>query len=247
MPATPAAGATLKGETIAGFEWADADLTEAVFVDCIIEDDQLGAVVLEAARFQRCRLSRCRFAHADLREAVFEDCVLTDPATHAGATFAFSRLDMARFLRCDLSFAHLDRSELHGVTLEDCNLRGARLHRLDFTRAMGRLRTRPSATFRRCNFHLADLTELKAPGCELAGSIFREADLSGADLEGADLRDTDLFGALLAEARLAGADLRGAEVSGLDLLALATRAGLKITLDQQYPLLTALGIDVHVE
>jgi fluoroquinolone resistance protein len=247
MPATPAAGATLQGETIAGFEWSDADLTEAVFVDCVIEDDQLGAVVLEGARFQRCRLSRCRFARADLREAVFEDCVLTDPSAHAGATFAFSRLDTARFLRCDLSFARFDRSELHGVTLEDCNLRGAKFDRVDFTRSLGRVRARPSATFRRCNFHLADLTEASLPGCDLAGSQFRETDLSRADLEGADLRDTDLFGALLAEAKLAGADLRGGEVSGLDLLALATRAGLKITLDQQYPLLTAMGIDVHVE
>ena len=61
------------------------------------------------------------------------------------------------------------------------------------------------------------------------------------------LHDTDLFGAMLAGARLAGADLRGAEVSGVDLLALATRAGLKITLDQQYPLLTGLGIDVCLD
>ena len=247
MPVTPAPGATLQGETVAGFEWADADLTEAVFVDCVIEDLQLGAVVLEGARFQRCRLGRGRFARADLREAVFEDCVLSDGAAHAGATFAFCRLDMARFVRCDLSFARFDRSELHGVTLEDCNLRGAKFDRVDFTRSLGRLRTRPSATFRRCNFHLADLTEASLPGCDLAGSQFRETDLSGADLEGADLRDADLFGALLGEAKLAGADLRGAEVSGLDLLSLATRAGLKITLDQQYPLLTAMGIDVHVE
>jgi fluoroquinolone resistance protein len=247
MPATPAAGATLKGETIAGFEWGDADLSAAVFVDCVIEDLQLGSVVLEGARFVRCRLARCRLARADLREAVFEDCVLTDPSTHAGATFAFSRLDLARFLRCDLSFARFDRSELHGVALEDCNLRGAKFERVDFTRGLGRLRSRPSAAFRRCNFHLADLTEASLPGCDLAGSKFREADLSAADLEGADLRDTDFFGAILAEAKLAGADLRGAEVSGLDLLALATHAGLKITLGQQYPLLTALGVDVHVE
>src|SRR5277367_562169 len=168
--AVPSAGATLRGETIAGFEWADADLTEAVFVDCVIEDLHLGAVVLEGARFQRCRLARCRFARADLREAVFEDCILTDPAAHAGATFAFCRMDMARFLRCDLSFARFDRCELHAVVLEDCNLRGAKVERSDFTRSLGRLRTKPAATFRQCNFHLADLSEVSLPGCDLAGS-----------------------------------------------------------------------------
>jgi hypothetical protein len=51
----------------------------------------------------------------------------------------------------------------------------------------------------------------------------------------------------LTDAKLAGADLRGAEVSGLNVLTLATREGLKITADQQYRLLTAIGIDVHAE
>ena len=243
----PAAGAVIEGRTIAGFEWAEADLTEAVFVDCVIEDEQLGAVVLEGARFTRCRVGRCRLARAELREAVFEDCVLTDPSAHAGATFAFSRLEQARFVRCDLSFAHFDRCEMAAVAFEDCNLRGARFTRVDFTKSLGRQRLGASATFRRCNFHLAELSEISLPRCDLAGSLFREADLSEADLEGADLSGADLFGAITSGAKLAGADLRGAEVSGLDLLALASRAGLKITIDQQYALLTALGIDVSLD
>ncbi len=247
MSTQPAAGAILQGETIANFEWADADLTEAVFVDCLIDGAQMSGVVLEGARFQRCRIVRSRMARADLRETVFEDCVFTGAADHIGLAVAFSRLDLARFVRCDLSFATFDASELHGVTLEDCNLRGARFRRVDFTRSLGRRRSVAAATFRRCNFHLADLTEASLPGCDLAGSRFREADLSGADLENADLRDCDLFGALTAEAKLACADLRGAEVSGLDLLALASRSGMKVTLDQQYALLTAMEIDVTVD
>ena len=62
-----------------------------------------------------------------------------------------------------------------------------------------------------------------------------------------DLRDTDLFGAITSGAKLAGADLRGGELSGLDLTALASRDGLKITADQQYALLSALGIDVTAD
>ena len=71
--------------------------------------------------------------------------------------------------------------------------------------------------------------------------------LSGVDLEGSDLRNADFFGAIFAGAKLAGADLRGAEVSGLDLATLATSSGLKITMEQQYALLSALGIDVHLD
>ena len=37
------------------------------------------------------------------------------------------------------------------------------------------------------------------------------------------------------------------KVSGLDLAVLATRAGLKVTVDQQYRLLTARGLDVSVD
>jgi len=123
------------------------------------------------------------------------------------------------------------------VTLEDCNLRGAQFQRNDFTRNLGRYRSSAAAILRRCNFHLADLGDINLPGCDLAQSLFREA----------DLRDTDLFGAITSGTRLAGANLRGAEISGLDLTALASRDGLKITADQQYSLLSALGIDVSAD
>ena len=242
-----APGEIVRGERLDDVDWTDADATEAVFEDCEIRGANFGATVLEGARFIRCRLLRCRLARAEARVAVFEDCLFADPSDHTGVAVAFSRLEMARFSRCDLSFAHFDRCEMHAIRLEDCNLRGARFQRVDFTRSQGRRRSPVAATLTRCNFHLADLAEAVLPGCDLAGSRFREADLSRADFEGADLRDCDLFGADTVGAKLAGADLRGAEVSGLDLFALASRAGVKVSLDQQYPLLTALGIDVHVD
>ena len=76
---------------------------------------------------------------------------------------------------------------------------------------------------------------------------FREADLTGANLQGADLSSSDLFQALTAGANLAGADIRGGHVSGLNLAGLAGYADLKITLDQQQALLTALGLDVYAQ
>ena len=88
---------------------------------------------------------------------------------------------------------------------------------------------------------------MRLPACDLSRSRFRETDLSRADLEGAQMTGADLFQAIVDETRLAGADLRGAEVSGLNLAELATLDGMKISVDQQYRLLTAMGLDVYAE
>jgi uncharacterized protein YjbI with pentapeptide repeats len=129
--------------------------------------------------------------------------------------------------------------------MDACNLLGAAFPRSGFSRAFGRNVVRAAATLTDCNFDLADLAAIRLPGCDISRSRFREADLSRADLEGAQMQGADLFGAIVDEARLAGADLRGAEVSGLDIRRLATYQDLKITPDQQYRLLDALGIDVQ--
>jgi fluoroquinolone resistance protein len=124
---------------------------------------------------------------------------------------------------------------------------GARFHRADFSRAFGPKVIRTAASFAGCSCELTDLSDARLPGCDLSGVSFREADLTGADLEGCDLSKADLFQALTAGAKLAQADLRGAEVSGLDLRALGSLAGMKVTLAQQYALLTAMGLDVYAE
>jgi fluoroquinolone resistance protein len=243
----PSAGGHVTGAVLSDFDWTDADLSECVFEDCRIVDAQLSNTNLSGARFKNCRIVRCRVAHADLREAVFEDCGFSDFETKTGLVVAFSEAEQARFVNCDLTFSQFDRSGLYGVEMEDCNLRGARFNRADFSRSFSRNIVRTVAVFRDCNLELAEMAEIRLPGCELARCDLREADLTDADLEGADLSDANLFGTLLSGAKLAGADLRGAEVSGLDLGALASRVGLKINADQQYRLLTALGIDVNVD
>ena len=172
------------------------------------------------------------------REASFEDCGFADSQTRTGLTAAFCNLEQARFVNCDLTLSLFDRSGLYGVEMRDCNLRGARFLKADFSKAFGRKVVRSSATFHDCNLELADLSDTRLAGCVLSDCDLRDADLTGADLEGADLTGSNLFHALIGGAKLAGADLRRAEISGLDLAALATREGLKITPDQQYPLLT---------
>ncbi len=208
-------------------------------------DAQLSSVILQNARFTGCRFVRCRFAHADLREAVFDHCDFADPDSHSGPQFAFSRLDEARFLACDLSFADIDRTSLYGAVFEACNLRGARFHRADFTRAFGGKVVRTAGAFIGCNLELADLADAALPGCDLSRSSLREADLTAADLEGCDLTSCDLFQALTTGTKLAGADLREGELSGLDLTALGSVWGMKVTAAQQYQLLSAMGVDVH--
>jgi len=211
----------------------------------VLTEVQISGAVLDGARFKGCRLIRCRFARADLREAQFEDCVLSEG--QRGCEFAFGRLEEAKFVRCDLSFAKFDRVGFYGAVFETCNLRGAAFLKADFARAFGRSIVRWAGGFPGSRLELADLAELRLPAGDFTGCSFREADLRDADLEGADLRGTDLFQTLTAGAKLAGADLRGAEVSGLDLSKLGSVEGLKVTFEQQYRLLTALGVDVRAD
>ena len=194
-----------------------------------------------------CRFVRCRFASVDLRNASFEGCSFADDQGHKGVQFAFSRLDMARFARCDLSFAALDRSDLYGIEMETCNLRGAVFTKVDFARAFGRKLIKYAGAIKGCNLELADLTEVRMPDCDLNSSSFREAVLIDADLQGADLRGCDFIQALTAGAKLARADLRGAELGGLNLMELASVSGMMVSMDQQYQLLTAMGVDVYPE
>ena len=241
------AGGRVVDQDLSDLDFTDRDLNGAVFERCALRDVLISGAGLQGARFAECRLIRSRFTHADLREAVFEGCSLADDEGHVGAVFAFCRLEEARLRKCDLSFARFERSSLWGVEMEACNLRGSAFPRADFSRSFGRNVVQWAGALKGCNLELADLTQLRLPKGDLNRCNLREAVLVDADLEGADLRECDLFQALTVGARLAGADLRGADVSGLNLTELATLQGMKITLDQQYRLLNAMGVDVHAE
>lgn len=243
----PAPGERAAGADLSAEDWRTHDCEEAQFDGCTFTDVSFLEIAARGASFTKCTFLRCRFASADLRETTFEDCVFADKEAHTGPTFFVTDLSRATFTRSDLSFAAFERTEMQGLTLSHCNLRGARFFRADFTRAVSRKVIRAAASMTDCNFHLADLTGINLSGADLQRSAFREADLTNADLEEADLREADLFGAILAGAKLAGADVRGGEVSGIDLGALASFAGLKITVQQQYALLSAMGLDVRSE
>ena len=65
--------------------------------------------------------------------------------------------------------------------------------------------------------------------------------------EGADLRRCDLTQTMVAGAKFARADVRGAELGGLNVKELATIEGMMVSADQQYGLLSALGLDLYAE
>ena len=82
-----------EGQALSSPDWTDADLSESVFVDCLIEDADVAGANLSGARFKDCRIVRSRFARCDLREAVFEDCGFADAQSRTGLIAAFSNLD----------------------------------------------------------------------------------------------------------------------------------------------------------
>ena len=193
----------------------------------------------------RCSFIGCRFAHADFRGATFEECIFTDKAASAGSTFAFAELREARLIRCDLSFCHFDRCKLFAIEMDRCNLLGARFNGADFSHSFGKKVVQTKAAIRRCNLDVTNLTAIRLPQCDLSGSSFREADLTDADLSGANLQECDLQECELLRANLATADLRRAKIAGLNVLSLRSVQGLKVSADQQWLLLAAIGIEVH--
>jgi fluoroquinolone resistance protein len=225
--------------------WPELDCDGASFNDCVFERVQFSNPVLADARFANCRFVSCRFSHAELQEARFETCNFVSDDSK-GCSFAFSNLQRAVFASCNLSLAAFDRTQLFGLEMRECNLTGAKFTKVDFSRALGRKQIETHARFQACKMDFVNLSEAKLPGCSFAGSWLREADLSGADLTDAELVDCDLFQCILDGAKLAGADLTGAEVSGVNLTTLAGFAGLKISDDQMYRLLEAMGVRVRV-
>ncbi|SIR35337.1 pentapeptide repeat-containing protein [Acidiphilium rubrum] len=236
----------ISGETLRSIDWGDAVCEDAHFIDCQFADTAFGAADFTGARFERCQFARCGFARTVLRDAGFEECRFTVPGDPpVGSRFAFADLRNARFRRCDLSFAVFERSDLHAIEMHGCNLRGARLHQVDFGRAIGRKNVVTRAVFNDCNFDFAELADACLPGCDLARCRFREADLGGVDFTDADLSGGDFTEAITTGMALAGADVRGGDLGALNLLALASFARLKITQSQGDGLLQALRIDLH--
>ena len=239
------AGKPVRSLQMADDRWPELDCAGASFADCAFEQVQFSNPILADARFTNCRFVSCRFSHAELPGAHFEGCGFAGEDSKR-CSFAFSDLQRAVFAACDLSLAIFDRTELFAIEMRECNLTGAKFTKVDFSRALSRKKIETRASFHACKMDLVDLSEAKLPGCSLAGSRLREADLSGADLTDAELTDCDLFQAILDGAKLSGADLTGAEVSGLNLTTLADFAGLRISDDQMFRLLDAMGVSVRV-
>src|SRR5215216_5915550 len=177
----------------------------------------------------------------DCDGAVFTDCVFE------AVQFSYPSLVDSRFSNCRFVSCRLSHAALKDAVFETCQFTGdsGKGCTFDFSRALSRKQIETRASFNHCKMDLADPAESKLPGCSLSGSRLREADQSSTDLTDADLTNCDLFQANLSGATLTGADLTGAEVSGLNLLTLADFKGVRVTDEQVFRLLDAMGVDVR--
>jgi uncharacterized protein YjbI with pentapeptide repeats len=168
--------------------WQDADLTEAILEDAVLNRVDLGGA----------NLSRTRLRGASLTGATLSDARL-DGADLRDASLIFANAANARFVGADLTRADIGEAYFTGADLTGAVLRGARcgyytshfrsalLVDVDFEGA----KLLPGA-----DFTDADLT-----GAKLRDGAFPRAYFSRANLATADFTDADLEYALFDDVR----------------------------------------------
>jgi len=101
--------------------WPNVVCSRAEFIGCRMT----GFITLEAefsdTVFKNCMIDLAQFYHAKLRGVRFEDCPLM------GSDFRMTDLTDAVFLRCDLSNADFTGACLAGVDLRACQMDGMRV------------------------------------------------------------------------------------------------------------------------
>ena len=121
----------------------------------------------------------------------------------------------ARLEKVDLTRAHLKRTVLRKARLQGAILEGARLHQADLSEACLQ-----EAGLRRAHLQMAMLDGAKLQAANLSGAHLQAADLSWAYLHRAILFDMEaggagLQGAILRQTELHEADLRQARLQGV--------------------------------
>lgn len=162
-----------------GLVLAQADLSDASFIECELAGCDLRGALLQRATFIGCKLDGARLAGVQGAGVVFaQGCSL------AGADLSHAQLHRSHFGETNLEGATLVRAVLDGAFLG-----AARLERCDL-----RLASAKGAVLRKAHCRQA----------QMAGINLSDAMLQHADLRGVDLRRSNLFGADLSRVRLDG-------------------------------------------
>ncbi|MBI3937448.1 MAG: DUF2169 domain-containing protein [Betaproteobacteria bacterium] len=171
--AAPEPGEGIPEMDLAGTNFAGADLTKALFLQCRVEGSDFSGARLEGATFVGAKGANVKFAGARLEKL----CAVKESA-FPGADFSGARLDRANLRGADLTGA-----KFPGATMQKADLSETRLQRAD-------LRQAQAAGMRLAK---ADLQHADLTGINLREGVLQKAKLGGARLRGANLCMADLL------------------------------------------------------
>jgi len=214
-------GANLTGADLADARLAGADLSDAILTNAVLTGAKLDEADLTGADLRGADLSGASAREATFERARLDGAVLTGmdatDATFEEASLAEAVLSQAVLKGADLSEALLERAVLDGACLREAYVEGvrgtgARLDGADLTdlRAAG------------CDFSHGSLRGVTGAdsvwdGARLSGADFSYARLDGADFSSAELGDATLHAASLKQGRFERAGLVGANASQSNL------------------------------
>ena len=211
--ATPGTAVDLAGHDLAGLDFAGLDFKGANLAHAKLGGADLTGTDMSGANLAGASLDRSVLIKTSFRNANLAGASIVMPALSAAfdidpadaPSFAGANLTGVRFL------ARMRGADLSGATFAHANLAPHESVRVDFNM----LRT----TFSSCNlkgtdFSNADLSGVLFEFADLRGANFTNANLTRADMSHADLRGAKFDGATLVGADLADVDLTG--VTGLE-------------------------------
>jgi uncharacterized protein YjbI with pentapeptide repeats len=209
-------GAILVGANLEGANLSDCELGEANFAGAKLEKATLVGAKLEDADFTACPMEAADLSSASLTGAILQGAQLQDGtlnevsakgADFEGATLDGARLESSEFEAANFSGASLKRASFRASSLRDSNWSGVQGQEVLLDDA--------------------ELTGLRASGCDLSHgslrqingpeSIWEKATLTEADFSYADLEGATFIGAVCDGATFEAADMRFAKFAKASL------------------------------
>jgi uncharacterized protein YjbI with pentapeptide repeats len=176
-----AGGGTADGLRFTAMELT-GDATGARFLECVLQDCDLGGVGFDRARLASCGLTDVRAAGWSLVDATLLDVVVT------GGRFGALTAHGSRLTRVLLDDVKVDLLDMSSATLVDVALTGCTLGELDLTGT--------------------DLRDVRLAGCTVGTLVLTGSRCRSVDLRGAEVTRLDgiagLAGCSISPAQLTG-------------------------------------------
>jgi uncharacterized protein YjbI with pentapeptide repeats len=228
-------GINLAFNQFASGNFAEQNLTGAIFAGAVLTEADFGYADLSKANFANARLTGADFAHAHVRGANFGNTTSTgftleqlySTASYlakdlSGIDLGQNNLSSANFVgqsiaNGDFSDATLTDAEFRGANLNGATFDGAALTNADFTDADVRgarfLIHGPGTGLSLAQIYSTASYQDK----DLSGVYLNGHDLSGGDFAGQNVTNARFYYATLTDANFTDADVRGADFGGSEL------------------------------